>query len=102
MEAEIMPPLPPMLIPTYTRSVVVVPPPGGGAGYWAGAPSAALSEDGTIYLAYRVRRPVGEGRGFANVVAQSIDGEHFTTISTLTSEEFDAESLERPCLVRLR
>ena len=101
MEPEVMSLLPPMLIPNYTRSVVVMPPPGEGEGYWSGAPSAALGEDGTIYLAYRLRRPVSEGRGFANVVAQSSDGEHFTTVATFTSEEFDAESLERPCLVRL-
>ena len=101
MELEIMSFLPPILIPTYNRSVVVVPAPGEGEGHWAGAPSAALGEDGPIYLAYRLRRPVGEGRGFANVVAQSMDGEHFTTVATLTSEEFGAESLERPCLVRL-
>jgi hypothetical protein len=102
MEPEIMPSHPSVLIPTYTRSVVVVPAPGKGGGNWAGAPSAVVAEDGTIYLAYRLRRPVGEGRGFANVVAQSMDGEHFTTVATLTSGEFNAESLERPCLVQLR
>jgi hypothetical protein len=96
-----VPSLPSIVIPNYTRSAVVVPPPGEGAGYWAGAPSAAVGEDGTIYLAYRLRRPIGEGRGFANVVARSMDGEHFTTIATLTSTEFDADSLERPCLVQL-
>ena len=97
-----MPPQPFVLIPTYARSVVVVPPPGVGEGYWAGAPSAAVGKDGTIYLAYRLRRPVGEGRGFANVVAQSNDGENFITVATLTSNDFDAESLERPYLVQLR
>jgi|ERR1017187_736831 hypothetical protein len=102
MEPEIMPSFLSVLIPTYTRSVVVVPPPGEGEGYWAGAPSAAVGEDGTIYLAYRLRRPVGEGRGFANVVAQSMDGEHFTTVATLTCREFNAESLERPYLVQLQ
>jgi hypothetical protein len=102
MEPEIVPLLASVLIPTFTRSVVVVPAPGGGEGYWAGAPSAAVAGDGMIYLAYRLRRPVGEGRGFANVVARSIDGEHFTTVATLTSSEFDAESLERPSLVQLR
>jgi len=97
-----MPVLASILIPTYARSVVVVPPPGEGDGYWAGAPSAAVGNDGTIYLAYRLRRPVSEGRGYANVVAQSTDGEQFTTVATLTSEEFEAESLERPYLVQLR
>jgi hypothetical protein len=93
--------LPFVLVPTYTRSVVVVPAPGKGEGCWAGAPSAARGKDGTIYLAYRLRRPVGEGRGFATVVARSLDGEHFTMIATLTSTEFEAESLERPSLVQL-
>ena len=33
--------------------------------------------DDTIYLAYRVRRPIGEGRGYRNVVARSADGVRF-------------------------
>ncbi len=37
------------------------------------APSC--DEDGTFWLAYRLRRPVGVGRGYANVVARSDDGE---------------------------
>ena len=49
---------------------VVIPPPGDGDGYWAGGPSAVW-HDGTYYLAYRLRRPVTEGRGYANVVARS-------------------------------
>jgi len=65
---------------------------------WAGAPSA-VRDDGEIYLAYRLRRPIGEGRGYAVVVARSADGEHFETIATVTKEELGAESLERPALV---
>jgi hypothetical protein len=55
-----------------------------------------------IYLAYRLRRPVGNGRGFANVIARSSDGEHFDVISVLDRDDFACESLERPALVNLR
>ncbi|GGT08942.1 hypothetical protein GCM10010176_061870 [Nonomuraea spiralis] len=87
------------LLPDPGRAVVAVEPPVPAAGHWAGAPSA-VAADGLIYLAYRLRRPVGEGRGYAVVVARSADGERFEPLTTITREEMDAESLERPCLVR--
>jgi hypothetical protein len=86
-------------IPMPAQSAVAVPPPGPGPGMWAGAPSA-LRTDGEIYLAYRLRRPIGQGRGYAVVVARSADGEHFETVATVTKEQFGAESLERPALIR--
>jgi hypothetical protein len=58
-----------------------------------------LAED-AIYIAYRLRRPLGAGRGYGVKVARSADGVRFETIGTLTSGEFAAESLERPALVR--
>jgi hypothetical protein len=79
---------------------VVVDPPGAGDGYWAGAPSVITVEDG-LWLAYRLRRPVGRGRGYANVIAHSTDGVRFETVATVTSEQFDSDSLERPALVPL-
>jgi hypothetical protein len=79
---------------------VVVPAPGEGAGFWAGGPSAVV-EDGAVWLAYRLRRPVTLGRGYANVVARSEDGRHFTTVAILTSDQFGSASLERPALVRV-
>jgi hypothetical protein len=89
----------PALLPSLDRSVVAVEPPGQGAGYWAGAPSAV--EDGEwIYLAYRLRRPIGAGRGYAIAVARSGDGERFETLLTIGKDEMDTESLERPALVR--
>lgn len=95
-----MPTVSPALpLPRWTDSAVVVEPPGAEAGAWAGAPTALLA-DGEIFLAYRLRRPVGEGRGFANVVARSTDGVSFTTIATVTKERFGAESLERPAITR--
>jgi hypothetical protein len=89
------------LLPHPGESTVVIAPPGTGLGYWAGAPSAALGDDG-IYLAYRLRRPLGAGRGYAVAVARSADGVHFETLATIGREEVGAESLERPGLVRDR
>lgn len=79
--------------------------PGTGEGYWSGGPSVVW-QDGEFWLAYRVRRPVDyvpveQARGFANVVARSSDGVHFETVATLTSDQFDSASLERPALVAL-
>jgi hypothetical protein len=89
-----------VLLPDLDRAVVAIEPPVAGEGYWAGAPSA-VAADGLIYLAYRLRRPIGQGRGYAVVVARSADGERFETLTTVTREQMDAESLERPSLVRL-
>jgi hypothetical protein len=88
-------------VPSSDTALVVVEPPGDGPGYWVGAPSAALADDGTFWLAYRLRRPFGVGRGYANVVARSDDGEHFETVVVLDREAFGCDSLERPALVAL-
>ena len=53
-----------------------------------------------IYLAYRMRRPVGRGRGYGVAVARSADGVHFEPLLTIGRELVDTESLERPSLVR--
>jgi hypothetical protein len=87
------------LLPRPEQSQVLIPPPGDGPGYWAGAPSAALGDDG-VYLAYRMRRPEGAGRGYGIRVARSTDGTRFDTLLTISREQVDAESLERPALVR--
>ena len=89
-----------VLLPRPGDAVIVVAPPGPGAGYWAGGPSAVLTDDGS-YLAYRLRRPVGSGRGCAVALAFARDGVNFETLALVTKEELDAESLERPALVRL-
>ncbi len=79
--------------------MVAIAPPGAEPGTWAGAPSAVADDDG-IVLAYRLRRPVGQGRGYAVAIARSADGVRFETIGMITSKAMDAESLERPALVR--
>lgn len=86
-------------LPSYDGARVVVSAPGAGPGSWAGAASAVLV-DGVFWLAYRVRRPLGDGRGMAVVVARSDDGEEFTPVAEVHRDTFGAESLERPALVR--
>lgn len=83
----------------WDESSVVIEPSEPVAGAWAGGPSAVRTESG-VHLAYRLRRPVGEGRGFANVLARSDNGLRFETVGMLHKESFGAESLERPAIVR--
>ncbi|GAA0510004.1 hypothetical protein Ade02nite_52930 [Paractinoplanes deccanensis] len=85
-------------LPRWDDATVVVEPPGDEPGAWAGAPSSIVAGR-HIYLAYRLRLPIGEGRGIANVVARSDDGVSFTPVAEVTKEQFGAESLERPALV---
>jgi hypothetical protein len=56
--------------------------------------------NGIVWLAYRVRRPLTSGRGVAVVIARSLDGVRFATVATVRREQFGADSLERPALVR--
>jgi len=88
-----------MLLPRPERGTVAVRAPGKGPGHWAGAP-CAVAGDGEIFLAYRLRRPVGRGRGYAVAVARSADGERFETLLTIRKHQMATESLERPALVR--
>ena len=84
--------------PGYEGAEVVVAAPGRGPGNWAGAASCVLV-DGTFWLAYRVRRPLDEGRGVSVVVARSGDGVRFTPVCEIGREAFDAASLERPAII---
>lgn len=84
--------------PGTAAATVAVPAPGTGFGAWAGAPSAALDDDLTFVIAYRLRSP--QERGAEVVLARSDDGERLETVTRLDKSQFDAESLERPALVR--
>jgi hypothetical protein len=88
-----------MLLPRPEHAAVAIRAPGSGPGYWAGAP-CAMAGDGEIFLAYRLRRPTGRGRGYAVVLARSADGERFETLLSIGKEELATESLERAALVR--
>jgi hypothetical protein len=85
-------------LPGSGRAVVAVPAPGKGPGWWAGAPSAALDEDGTFVVGYRVRN--GHDGHDETVVARSEDGETLVTVATLDERDFDAFAVERPAVVR--
>ena len=85
-------------LPGTAASVVAVPAPGQGPGYWAGASSTALDEDGTFVMGYRVRN--GHHSNAETVIARSEDGERFITVATREQSEFGAKSMERPSLVR--
>ena len=85
-------------LPESGAAVVAVPAPGRGPGYWAGASSAALDEDGAFVVGYRVRN--GHDGTDETVIARSEDGERFTTVATLDESEFGAKGMERPALVR--
>ena len=86
-------------LPRWDESAVVVDPPGDEPGAWSGAPSS-ITADGAVYLAYRLRLPIGEGRGISNVIARSTDGLRFEIVAEVGKDAFGAESLERPALVR--
>ncbi len=84
----------------HAASTVVVEPGHPRPGAWVGAPSA-VHDAGTWWLAYRLREPLGEGRGIANALARSDDGVVFEPVVDLPKDRFgEVESLERPALVR--
>ncbi len=89
------------LLPDPRHMTTVVAAPGPGPGHWAGAPSA-WRDGADWWLAYRIRRPLDEGRGVATVVSHSLDGVSFAEVARVEREGFGAESFERPALVRLR
>lgn len=87
-------------VPDPRRAAVAIHAPGAGDGFWAGGPSAQVDDDGVVWLSYRLRRPVGEGRGYAVAIARSTDGEDFDEVLRIERDEFECDSLERPALVR--
>src|SRR6201995_4346783 len=74
---------------------VVVEPARPEPGYWAGAPSALVTDDGT-WLAYRERDPRRRG----GVVVLAHESRGFDPVLVLDQERFGAASLERPALQR--
>jgi hypothetical protein len=84
-------------LPGAGTHVVAAPAPAPGPQNWAGAPGAALDADGSIVLGYRVRYA---GDRDEVVIARSADGERLDSVAVLTREQFAAEMVERPSLVR--
>jgi hypothetical protein len=86
-------------LPHPGSTQTAIPAPGFGSGFWVGACSAVEYGD-YVYLAYRLRHPVELGRGQGVIIARSRDGVNFTTIAKISKDAMNAESLERPTLVR--
>lgn len=84
--------------PLQRPSTVVRVAPGPGDGWWAGAPSAALTPDGGVALAYRMR--FGHDGYDATVLAVSPDGIAFETVAEIPSGAIGAAWVERPTLLR--
>ncbi|HRW17655.1 MAG TPA: hypothetical protein P5181_02300 [Dermatophilaceae bacterium] len=87
-------------VPDGSRAQPLVAAPGRGIGNWTGAPSAASDGAGGYWLAYRVRRPVTEGRGVAVELAHWRPGGESEVVARVSRELVGAESLERPSLVQ--
>jgi hypothetical protein len=70
--------------------------------WWAGAPSVAVGDDGTFYLAARMREgrsPRGQ-RGYEIRILASHDGRQFEPIHQIRREDAGVSVFERPCLRR--
>ncbi|NOZ27498.1 MAG: hypothetical protein GXP39_05520 [Chloroflexi bacterium] len=70
--------------------------------WWAGAPSVVRADDGTFYMAARMREgrsPRGR-RGYEIRILKSADGHHFEPIHHILREDAGVPVFERPALVR--
>ena len=85
-------------LPGSSPWALAAPAPGAGPQHWAGSSSAALDDDGSFVVAYRVRATANQYA--ATVVGRSEDGTNLETVVTLDKDRFDAMSMERPALVR--
>ena len=90
------------VVAAMARYEVVLEPDENIAEWWAGAPSVVLSEDGTFYMACRMREgksPRGK-RGYEIRILKSADGHQFEPINHLLREEAGMAGFERPAIVR--
>ena len=85
-------------VPESADFDVAVSAPAPGPGNWVGASSTALDDDGGFVIAYRIR--TASKRGSQLVIARSRDGVGLTTVGRLDKQQFGAESLERPAILR--
>ena len=85
-------------LPGSGLAALAAPAPGAGPQHWAGASSAALADDGSFVVAYRLRVTADDYA--AVVVGRSEDGANLETVATLDKDRFGGWSIERPALVR--
>lgn len=83
------------------KGQTVFEPEGRGYGYWAGGHNVIFHPDEKkFYLYYRIRHPLGKGRGAKCCIAESRDGVQFTNIWEAAKEQLDAESIEVGSLIK--
>jgi len=90
------------IVTALSRYSVVLEPDENRPEWWAGAPSVALAEDGTFYMACRMREglsPRGR-RGYEVRILRSRDGITFEPIHRIRREDAGVPGFERPALVR--
>lgn len=90
------------LVAAMARYEVVLEPDENVSEWWAGAPSVTLAEDGTFYLAARMREnksPKGK-RGYEIRILKSADGRRFEVVNRLRREDAGVAGFERPAIVR--
>lgn len=71
-------------------------------GWWAGAPSVCVDDDGTFWLACRMRTGEGERglRGYEIRILRSEDGERFEEVNRIHRNDVPIPGFERPALLR--
>ncbi|HUU27530.1 MAG TPA: hypothetical protein VM123_06930 [archaeon] len=83
------------------QGTTVLEPEGEGYGYWAGGHNVIYDPgEGKFYLYYRLRKPLGKGRGGKCRIAESEDGFVFRDIWEAAKEQLDAESIEVGALIK--
>lgn len=90
------------IVSAMARYEVILEPDENTPEWWAGAPSVVRSQEGTFYLAARMREgrsPRGR-RGYEIRILKSADGCRFEPINHLLREDAGVPVFERPALVR--
>jgi len=91
--------LPPRFDPE--KGVTVREPEGKGYGWWAGGHSVIYDPElKKFFLYYRLRQPLGKGRGGMCRIAESADGVRFKDIWEASKEQLNADSIEVGSLIR--
>lgn len=91
--------MPPKFDPEEGKTVFE--PEGRGYGYWVGGHNIVFDPvEGKFYLYYRVRYPLGKGRGGKCRIAESKDGVLFTNVWEAAKEQLNAESIEVGSLIK--
>lgn len=69
--------------------------------WWAGAPSVAVGDDGTLWMACRMRTAQSDRgvRGYEIRILKSSDGVRFEKVKSIRREDVPIPGFERPALV---